>query len=213
AAGAEVGLPGDQRQGLAGANDWDDLFADGVGAVPPGLLRPADAFALPRLVQRVPQALRNGGADHVVVVHSRPGGRPRVRDGHVVSVVGRQPEHQVGERQVGDHLPVADQQVQPLGILRAQSAVLLDQFTHRGHGLSLRTDQGGPRTASASISSMPHPAPSRAIRPRRQRLDPEGSCQLALFSLRWSPLWVCWFLVGFWWWRAWWWRAWWWSSL
>jgi hypothetical protein len=40
------------------------------------------------------------------------------------AIVGRQPEHQIGECQVGEHLPVSKQQRKPLEIWLADRSLL-----------------------------------------------------------------------------------------
>src|SRR5699024_12330993 len=70
---------------------------------------------------------------YVVVVHRRRGGGPAVGDGDVIAVDRGQPQHQVGEGEVGDHLPIPHQQVQPFGVDRIGGSVTLEQVTHSGH--------------------------------------------------------------------------------
>ena len=53
-------------------------------------------------------------ADDVVVEDHRAGVRPHVRHGPPAVQAAAHPQHEVGEGQVGDQLPVADEQVQPL---------------------------------------------------------------------------------------------------
>ena len=50
-------------------------------------------------------------------------------DGYEPSVLARHPEHDVGERKVGEQLPVADQEVQPLDVGVAEAALRLNELT------------------------------------------------------------------------------------
>ncbi len=55
---------------------------------------------------------RHDRPDHVLRVRRRAGGGPHVRDGQPVTGTGADPQHEVGERQVADQLPVRDEAVQ-----------------------------------------------------------------------------------------------------
>ena len=62
----------------------------------------------------------------------------------------RQPQHQVGERQVGQQLPVADQQVQPLGLLRTSAVWSRTRSVSVGTTTLRRRVDHGPRRARAA---------------------------------------------------------------
>src|SRR5699024_5948855 len=79
AAGAEVGLPCDESEGSSGPHHRDDLLVDRICTVPAGLTGPADTFACPSAVQRVPKTFGYRAADDLVVVDGRTGGGTGVR--------------------------------------------------------------------------------------------------------------------------------------
>ena len=67
--------------------------------------------------------LAGGGqvqADDVVHVNGRGGRWAAVGGGDEASVVRGQPQDQVGGRQVGEHLPVREEEVQPIDVLLRQ---------------------------------------------------------------------------------------------
>ncbi len=73
-------------------------------------------------------------ADHVVLVRGRAGVGPHLRDGDIAgAVAGGNPQHEVGEGEVGEQLPLRDQQMQPLEIGVTESGVLADEVVHGGH--------------------------------------------------------------------------------
>ena len=53
-------------------------------------------------------------------------GGPHVGKRHVTVIRMRKPEGQVGKSEVGDHLPVTHQEVQPFGIPRPEISVFPD---------------------------------------------------------------------------------------
>jgi hypothetical protein len=60
-----------------------------------------------------------------------------VGERHVAELRMRKPQRQIGEREVGDHLPVTDQKVQPLGIPRAKISMLPDRVRKDCHSTSI----------------------------------------------------------------------------
>ncbi len=76
-----------------------------------------------------------GEVAHLVVLMSgRGGGRADLRDTHERVAAGdRHPQHEIGEGQVRDQLPVTGQPVQVVDVGRLQLGVLLDQVTQSGH--------------------------------------------------------------------------------
>ncbi len=56
---------------------------------------------------------------------------------HIAELRVREPQGEVGERQVGDHLPVPHEQVQPLGIPRPEISMLPDRVRKDCHSTSI----------------------------------------------------------------------------
>ena len=110
-------------------DDGDGLLADGDVVVPlrvavaaPGASsRPGRAVAAPRSGAACRRGRRRRPSGRCSAGSGRPPASLRHR--------GRHPQHEVGERQVREHLPVPDEQVQPL-------------------------DVGGPRSVCALTSSL-----------------------------------------------------------
>jgi hypothetical protein len=97
----------------------------------------------PGAVQQRPAPGRHERADDVIDVGGRTGGRTHLgRRPEATAVRVRQVQDQVGERQVGDDLPVGDQQVQPVEVGRPKRRVLTDHVVERGHGSSLGVQPG-----------------------------------------------------------------------
>ncbi len=85
-------------------------------------------------VQHRAAASGNEMADHVVLVGGGPGIGPHLGDGDITGAVqGGDPQHEIGEGQVGEQLPLRDQQMQPLEVGVAQSGVLAYEIVHGGH--------------------------------------------------------------------------------
>ena len=106
--------------------------------------------------------------DEVAVEERRRARRPRVRDGDEAAVGRRHPEHDVGEGEVGEQLPVADEQVQPLDVGLAGAPLREDEITERRHAssvagcLSVRTPGPMPRDGAAARAARPARALRRA---------------------------------------------------
>ena len=133
--GGQVGVPGQHGDRMALAHDRDRLLAhrDVVG-VPVRVALAQDPGLVVRRVDLHPPTPLDPVADLVLEEDHRPGDRPHVRAGHPGrAVVLRQPEHQVGERQVRQQLPVPDEQVQPLGVGHRQGGAVAHQVGKRRH--------------------------------------------------------------------------------
>ena len=92
-----------------------------------------------------------------------PGGRPHLRAGDVAGAVpGRQPQDQVGEGEVGEQLPVAEQQVQPLEVSLGEVGVPLGDVVEAGHVARVRRRRRYPglgrAPSRARIPTVTHPA-------------------------------------------------------
>ncbi len=105
-----------------------------------------------------PLPLRRARPDDVVVVHGRAGARPALGDRDEVAGPRGQPQHEVGEGQVGDDLPVPHEQVQPLDVGGVEVGVAGDQVAQGGHPDSLGR---APRTAAAGPDRRRPPADRR----------------------------------------------------
>src|SRR6185437_14268822 len=72
--------------------------------------------------------------DHVVLERGGAGGGAHLGDGQPAgAVLGRRPQDQVGEGQVGQELPVRHQRVQVLDVRFAQACVASGQVVQGGH--------------------------------------------------------------------------------
>src|SRR5690606_1982969 len=170
---AEVGLPRDDRDRPAVVDDRDRLLADGVRAEPARLARALRPHLGERALELGALTLGRERPDDVVVVHGRTGRRATLRDGDEVAVRRGEPQHEVGEREVGDHLPVPHEQVQPLVVRRAEVGVAGDEITHGRHGPQ-RRGVGPVESPSAPARGRPNRRPNR--RPTR-RPAPWGSAR------------------------------------
>ena len=116
----QVGLAGDDGDDAPIVAHGHAGFHHRVGAGPSGSGRAHD---LPGL-QGAPQVDFAGGgqveADDVVHVDGRRGRGTAMGGRDEASVVGGQPQNQVGGRQVGEHLPVREEEVQPIDVLLRQ---------------------------------------------------------------------------------------------
>ena len=92
-------------------------------------------------------------AHHVVVERGRPGRRAHLGQHHPAgAVLQRRPQHQVGEGQVGQQLPVGHQGVQPVDVGRRQRGVAAGEVVQRGHPAIIaypRTGRAWPEPRSA----------------------------------------------------------------
>ena len=153
--GREVGVPADDGQHPALPQHRDRLLAHRHVARPVGVALPADPLLVVRRVQLRPPAARSLRADEVVMVRRGPGRRPDVcRSNEATAVAHRQPQHEVGEREVGEQLPVGQQPVQPLDVLAGQRGAWRE-VGERGHGLE-------PRVPPVSSRSEPEPPEHRS---------------------------------------------------
>src|SRR4030081_2978929 len=99
-------------------------------------------------------------ADDVFRVRRRCRRRPHVRDTDKVTAAGvqpfghRDPEHEVGERQVGEQLPLGDYRLQVIGGLAGQSGVLCQQVGKGRHGdYSITASKSPSWTTSPSFTT------------------------------------------------------------
>lgn len=80
------------------------------------------------------------GADDVLGMRGGRGGRPGVRDAHEIAAVGlvlgghRDPQQEVGERKVGQQLPLRDDGLQVVGRFAGEAGVLGEQVGKGRHG-------------------------------------------------------------------------------
>ena len=115
-------------------------------------------------VQALGQARAGHRAHHVVVVDGRPGAGPGVGDGGPAARAVAHPQHEVGEAQVGDELPVPHQGPQPLDVGLGDVGVTADDVGDGGHRTRLPWPAGTPRRG-VTLRRAP-------TAPGRERADP-----------------------------------------
>ena len=156
---AEVGVPGDDGDGLGGelGARRREAAHHGHGAdarrhllVPVGRGGVDDGRRLERLRDEVAPLRLDRLAHEVPVEERRRARRPRVRDRHEVVVARRHPQHDVGEGEVGEQLQVADEHVQPVDVGLTAAALGEDEFTEGRHRPSVVR---GPR-ASCRVTAL-----------------------------------------------------------
>jgi hypothetical protein len=183
ARGARLGhvrVPGhhrDRRRGLDAVALAADAPTNGHRAQPGGrvlgpvrVLRDVPDPLHVRLVNDRGPGVGGAHADHVVRERGRRPARPGMRDGGIPAIGRGQPEDQIGQRHVGDHLPVADQRVQPVEVLGQQPGVLLREFREGRHPASLRVRLYARRPADDAAHGGRR-APSRPVPTGRRQLS------------------------------------------
>ena len=144
--------------------------------------------SLSRQIRRSARAVSSSGRvprlglrpDHVVLERGGPGRRAHLGQRHPAAAVAqRRPEDEVGERQVGQELPVRHQRVQALQVGTGQVGMAAGQIGQRGH-ISIIAPAGRwfppcqrspPRPhltragRSGNLSGPMHPHPSPATQP------------------------------------------------
>ncbi len=130
----QVGAPLDDRDHPVRPGHRDPLGAHRDAVRPVRVALPPDAPLVPGHVEH-PLVLRPGeGADHVVLERGGAGGGAHLGDRQPAgAVLGRRPQDQVGEGQVGQELPVRHQRVQVLDVRFAQACVASGQVVQGGH--------------------------------------------------------------------------------
>ena len=109
----------------------------GVSSNQSGRGRVDDAPALERLAHLGAPLRPHAVADDVAVEQRRRTARAGVRDGDERVVFGRHPDHDVGERQVGEKLTVAGETVEPLHVGFARPTLGVDEIAEGRHPSSL----------------------------------------------------------------------------
>lgn len=95
-------------------------------------------------------------ADHVVLIGGGAGVRPHLGHGDIAGAVeGGDPQDEVGEGEVGEQLPLRDQQMEPLEVGFTQGCVLAYEVVHGGHNCE--------RTCGVNRSGCP-PVPQDGTR-------------------------------------------------
>jgi hypothetical protein len=134
----QVGVAADDAEDPVLAPDRDRLDPHRHLVAPLRVPLADDPLLAQRHVEQRPPAVREEGADEVVDVRRRAGRRTHLRARPETGALAvREPEHEVREGEVGDDLPVGDQQVQPGDVLVAEVRVSPGQLGQRRHGLSL----------------------------------------------------------------------------
>ena len=145
----QVGVARDDRDDPPGPADRDRLDPDRDVVAPLGVALAHQATLLVRRVEHRPAADRDERADHVVDVRRGAGGGPHLgaRPEALALPVG-QPQHQVGEGEVRDDLPVGLDQLQPRDVVGVEVGVAAHEFGQRRHEdepRASKVDQTGSR--------------------------------------------------------------------
>src|SRR5690606_11597449 len=145
------------------------LVTHRVGTEPARLARALRGLLLERALKLGELAARSEGPDDVVVVHGRPGRGTALGDRDEAPLARGEPQHEVGEGQVGDELPVTGEAVQPLDVGGVEVAVALDEVGEGGHAASLGARGGRGATVSVQDASerLSGAAVSRLVLPGR----------------------------------------------
>ena len=177
--GQQVGVAGDDPEDPALAPHRDGLDPDRDLLAPLRVALAHDPALVEGRVQHRSAAARDEVADHVVLVRGRAGVGPHLGDRDVAgAVAGGDPQHQVGEGEVGEQLPLRDQQMQPLEVGVVEGGVLAYEVVHGGHVCErtrrVRPDPGRPLAQGRGMPVQPrrHPraaAPGRDPQPSRHR--------------------------------------------
>ena len=132
----QVGAPLDDGDHPVRPGHRNPLGAHRDPVRPVRVALPPDPPLVPGHVEH-PLVLRPGeGADHVVRERGGPGGGAHLGDGQPAgAVLGRCPQDQVGERQVGEELPVRHQRVQVLDVGLTEAGMAPGQVVQRGHSI------------------------------------------------------------------------------
>ena len=130
----QVGVARDHGDDLVPAPDRDGLDPHRYVVAPLGVALPADPPPVVRLVQQRPPVPRDEAADDVVQVRRGAGRRAHLGAGPEAETLGvGQPQHQIREGQIGEHLPVGHDQLQPVQVRLAQRRVMAHHICQRRH--------------------------------------------------------------------------------
>ena len=132
--GEQVGVAGDDAEdpALAAYGDGLDPYRDLLAPLRVALAH--DPALVQGGVQQRAAAARDQVADHVVLVGGGAGVGPHLGDRDVAgAVAGGDPQDEVGEGEVGEQLPLRDQQMEPLEVGVVESGVLAYEIVHGGH--------------------------------------------------------------------------------
>ena len=126
---------------VAGAHDRHGAHARGRLLEPVRRGRVDDPPALERLAHLRAPLRPHAIADDVAIEQGRRTARAGVRDGDERVVFGRHPDHDVGEREVGEQLTVAGEAVEPLDVGFARPALGVDEIAEGRHPSSLEASR------------------------------------------------------------------------
>src|SRR4051794_79750 len=151
----EVGVAGDHRDHPPAPRHRDRLDPHGDVVAPLGVTLAHQPRVGVRLVQHGTASCRDEGAHDVVDVRRGSGGGAHLpgRPESLAATVG-QPQHEVGEGQVGDDLPVGHQQLQHAHVGLVEVGVAADQLQQGRHRTSVGAPPGGSvRLPAAGVGS------------------------------------------------------------
>jgi len=163
-------MPGDHRQRASLAHDRDGLLADGHVVPPLRVKTTHDAQLGEGLVQQRAVPPVQAPAHDIVEEDHRPGGGADVSRRVPPALGRRDPQDEVGEGQVRQELPVAEQQMQPLRI-RGVQVSLLSKHVVQGWHIAERS----PIPYPASVCPGQMVADPLRMTPRRMRSATESA--------------------------------------
>ena len=132
--GQQIRVAGDDSEdpALAAYGDGLDPYRDLLAPLRVALAH--DPPLVERGVEQRAAAAGNEMADHVVLIGGGAGVGPHLGHGDVPgAVAGGDPQDEVGEGEVGEQLPLRDQQMEPLEVGFTQGCVLAYEVVHGGH--------------------------------------------------------------------------------
>lgn len=145
----QVGVAGDHAEDAALAAYGDGLDPHRDLLAPLRVPLPHDPALVQRGVQERPAAPGDEMADHVVLVGRGARVGPHLGHGDIAgAVAGGDPQDEVREGQVGEQLPLRDQQMEPFEVGLGQGGVLAYEVVHGGHT--------GERTREVNRGGPPH---------------------------------------------------------
>ena len=153
AAAAATPLPREHGDDIVAATHRDGHQVHGLGH---GLHRDlvfTDLAGGHRPVQHGPLGVRFG-ADIVHRVDGGAGGRAHLRQRQPSAVARGHVQEQVGEGQVGEHAPLADEPLEVIDLLASEGRVLPSEFAEGGH-----TPTSVPRQRAATAIHLPRGHP------------------------------------------------------
>ena len=92
------------------------------------------------------------GPHRVLVVDGGTGGGAAVRDGER-AVVLLDPQHEIGAQKIGQQVPIADEVLQPVGLLLGETTIIGEELGQARHGDRIGVCVIAPVTVPSAVSS------------------------------------------------------------